>query len=157
MTVFNYNIMLDAKSLKIISMLRNNARLPLTKVAKQIQSPVTTTHDYYRRLDPYIVKHTSILDFGALGYKLRNYLIINTNKNKELEDFLLKHNTVNNIYRLNKDQLAIDILFRSMKDQFEFMELLSEHNAEIVEDLKIIDDIKIEEFEAGNPQKKQKT
>lgn len=139
--------MLDQKSLEIISHLRKNSRKPLTKIAEEIKTPITTTHDYYKRLGRYFEKHTSIIDFSKIGYKIRSFLIINNSNNKNIDNFLLSHNQINNIYRLHKERMAIDIIFNNMQNQSEFLEKLEELNIEIIDEYKIIEELKIEDFD----------
>ncbi|MBR9691938.1 winged helix-turn-helix transcriptional regulator, partial [Candidatus Woesearchaeota archaeon] len=63
---------MNKKDLKIIAYLRQNARMPLTKMSRKTQIPVSTIFDRLKMNEnSLIVKHTSLLDFSKLGYNTR--------------------------------------------------------------------------------------
>lgn len=140
------------KSLLIMSMLRQNARESLTKMSKRTNIPISTIYDKIKNNEKDMIKkHTSIIDFSKLGFHTRLSLSLKVSKNKrdELRHYLLKHQNVNTIYKINHGyDFWTECIFRNIKEMEEFREEIEEKFKAKTETHYIIDDIKREGFMA---------
>ncbi len=138
---------MNKKDLKIISHLRNNARMPLTKMSRETHIPVSTIFDRMKlHEEGLILKHTCLLDFSKLGYNTRANINLKVSReDKEaLKDFLQKQNCINSIYRINNGfDFMIEGVFKQIKDMEEFLDklekefkILDKKSYFIIEDLK---------------------
>ena len=146
---------MNKKDLKIIAHLRQNARMPLTKMSRRTQIPVSTIFDRLKlNENSLIVKHTSLLDFTKLGYNTRANITLRVDReDKEaLREYLLKNQSVNSVYKINNGfDFMIEGVFRQIKDMEDFIENL-EKRFKIIDKKSffIIEDIKREAF-MSNP------
>lgn len=143
--------MVHKRDLLIISNLRKDARMGLTKMSKETRVPVSTIYDRIHQLcQGYVVRNTALLNFNQLGFHTRVTLMLRAApKDKEqLKDYLSKAAHVNSLCRVNNgfDFLA-DCVFRDMQELEDFVD-----RAEKEFDIKakqmyfVIDDIKRESF-----------
>ena len=142
---------MNKKDLKIISHLRNNARMPLTKMSRKTQIPVSTIFDRMKlHEEGLIIKHTCLLDFSKLGFNTRANINLKVDReDKEaLKDFLQKQDCINSIYRINNGfDFMIEGVFRQIKDMEEFLDNIEQKFK--IQDKKsffIIEDLKRESF-----------
>ncbi len=142
---------MDNKELMILSQLRKDARMSLTKISRRTQIPVSTIFDKIRMFKhDVITKHTSLIDFNSLGYGTRANMMISVEKeDKEaLREFLTKHNNINSVYKINNGfDFMIEGIFKQIKDMEDFMDVMDQKFK--VKDKKlyfIIEDIKRESF-----------
>ncbi|MEM4264151.1 MAG: winged helix-turn-helix transcriptional regulator, partial [Candidatus Woesearchaeota archaeon] len=69
--------MIKKKDLLIASYLRQNCRIPLTKLARRIGIPVSTIFDRLRSCEgSFIEKQTALLNFQKLGYNTRATVLL---------------------------------------------------------------------------------
>jgi DNA-binding Lrp family transcriptional regulator len=147
--------MINKKDLAIISHLRTNARMPLTKMSRKIQIPVSTIFDRLKIGErEFIQKHTCLLDFSKLGYKIRSNIIFKVEReDKEaLKDYLMKHSAVNSLYKINNGfDFMLEGVFKDMQEMERFMDELDKR-FKITEksSFYIIEDLKRESF-MSNP------
>jgi DNA-binding Lrp family transcriptional regulator len=145
--------MTNKKDLLIIANLRNNARMPLTKLSKNTHIPVSTIFDRLK-INDIIVKHTSLIDFAKLGYKVRAQIAFKVDiEDKEtLKEHLMKHGSCNSVLKINNGyDFMIEGVFREIKEMEDFLEEL-EQKFKILEKTTfyIIEDLKKEAF-MSNP------
>lgn len=147
--------MINKKDMLIISYLRNDARMPLTKMSKKTQIPVSTIFDRLRMNEEgLITKHTCLLNFTKLGYDVRANIALKVDRDDKeaLKDFLLKHQSVNSLYKINNGfDFMIDGVFRQIKEMEDFIDHLE--NKFKITDKKsffVIEDLKRETF-MSNP------
>ena len=63
---------MDKKELLILSQFRKNARENLTTTSRRIHVPISTLHDRLKKYEGKVIqRHTSILNFGEIGYNLK--------------------------------------------------------------------------------------
>ncbi|MFX1358616.1 MAG: Lrp/AsnC family transcriptional regulator [Promethearchaeota archaeon] len=62
---------MDDLDLQIIKKLQENAKLSLKKIAKMLKTPVSTVHFRVQKMinEKIIVKFSSVIDIGKLGYE----------------------------------------------------------------------------------------
>ncbi len=138
---------------KMITQLRQNARIPLTKMSNKTSIPVSTLFDRLKvNENKVIVRHTSLIDFAKLGYNTRANITLKANidDRDKLREFLVKHHSVNSVSRINNGyDFMVEGIFRQIKDMEEFIETLESRFR--IEDKKaffIIEDLKKEAFMA---------
>jgi len=145
--------MLIKKDLQIISNLRKNARMSLTNMSKLTNIPISTIFDRLRVHESSIIKkHTTLIDFEKLGFNIRANVCVKIDKEKrdEVKWFLVKHQNVNSIFRINNGyDFLFEGIFRHIKDLEDFIEKLEgRFNVKQRQVYYLIEDIKIEEFMA---------
>ena len=145
--------MLIKKDLQIISNLRKNARMSLTNMSKLTNIPISTISDRLRVHESSIIKkHTTLIDFEKLGFNIRANVCVKIDKEKrdEVKWFLVKHQNVNSIFRINNGyDFLFEGIFRHIKDLEDFIEKLEgRFNVKQRQVYYLIEDIKIEEFMA---------
>lgn len=138
---------LTKKDLVLLSHLRNDARLNLTKLSRMTGVPVSTIFDRLHHLKGgLITKHTTLVNFQALGFINRAHLAIKVRKDQreELKDVLASHHLVNTVYRINNGyDYLVEGVFRNARETEEFIQSLEErfeiadmHTYTIIEDIK---------------------
>lgn len=146
---------MNKKDLKILTHLRIDARMPLTKMSKKTSIPVSTIFDRLKiNQNNLIIKHTSLIDFSKLGYHTRANITLRVDKEdkENVKEFLLKNHLVNSVYKINNGfDFMIEGIFKQIKDMEEFLEQL-ENRFKILDKKSffIIEDLKRESF-MSNP------
>jgi DNA-binding Lrp family transcriptional regulator len=142
---------MNKNDLKIIAYLRQNARMPLTKMSKQVQIPVSTIFDRLKANEKSIIKrHTSLLNFSMLGFNTRANIAIKVEReDKEaLKKHLIMHENINSISRINNGyDFMIEGIFKEIKEMEDFIDMLEQKFR--IQDKKsffIIEDLKKEAF-----------
>ena len=143
------------QDLLVLSALRQNARLSLTKMSRATKVPVSTIYDKLKQYERELIrKHTALIDFTKLGYNTRANLLVKVDRDQRdnMQEYLQAHKNVNSIYKINNGyDYMVELVFVHIKDMEDFMESL-EKQFKILsqETYYIIDDIKREEF-MSNP------
>ena len=119
---------LKLKERVLLSHFRKNARESLTTISRRTRVPVSTIFDKLKHYErSFIKKHTTLLDFSALGYLTRaNVLLkVSLEHRQPLKEFLMKHEHVNSLFKVNNgyDFLA-EMVFKHIKDLEDFLEML---------------------------------
>lgn len=142
---------MNIKDLKILSHLRKDARIPLTKMSKSTHIPVSTIFDKIKAFEgKFILRHTSLIDFLALGYSTRANISLKISKDsrEDVKKFLIGHHQVNSVYKINNGfDFMFEGIFRSIKEMEDFIESI-ESKFTVVDHKShfIIDDLKREAF-----------
>ncbi len=142
---------MNKNDLRIISQLRNNARMSLTKLSKKTSIPVSTIFDRLKFHENNIIrKHTTLIDFSKLGFHTRATLNLKVaREDKEaLMNHLVKHQSINSVFRINNGfDFMVEGVFHHIKDAEGFIEQLNDKF--VIEDSRIhyiVEDIKREAF-----------
>jgi DNA-binding Lrp family transcriptional regulator len=142
---------MNHKETKILAHLRNNARVGLTKLSRETKIPVSTIFDKIKALEESVViRHTSLIDFQKLGYSTRANISLKVDRNdrEALRDYLIKHQYVNSVYKINNGfDFMFEGIFKEIKQMEDFIEHL-ESKFKILEHKSffIIEDLKRESF-----------
>jgi len=147
--------MLKEKDLEIIKHLRKNARKSLADISRDTGVPISTVFDKLNRFEGSLInKHTTLLNFPALGYALKvNYLIKCKDRDKAKE-FLVNHKSVNTLSRINNgSDFFVEAIFKDMNDMEEFSEALEELGLYKSEKYHIIEELKKEDFMINKEEK----
>jgi len=72
---------MKSKDYRIISHLRKNARVPLTKLSRETSIPVSTIFDRIKANEEnIIVRHTTLIDFSTLGFHTRAHILVKVSR-----------------------------------------------------------------------------
>ena len=141
---------MEKKELLILAHFRNDARKNLTKISRKTGIPVSTLFDKLKAYEGNLItKHTSLLDFNKLGYDVRVQLILKVRKEQreELQDFLMKHFTVNSFYKINNGfDFMVETLFRNMHEYHQFNENLDNFGIQKKHEFFILQELRREAF-----------
>lgn len=141
---------ISKKELLIISCLRDNARSKLTRLSKLTKIPVSTIFDRMKAESNIIKKYTTLIDFQKLGFSTIAKIALKVKKEdrEKLKNYLLKHKSINSLYRINNGfDFLIEGIFRDLKELEEFLESVEEKvKLKTKQVYYIIDDLKRESF-----------
>jgi DNA-binding Lrp family transcriptional regulator len=142
---------MNKKDLQIIALLRQDARMPLTKMSRNIQVPVSTIFDRLKASEASIIqKHTSLINFAALGFNTRANITLKVDRDDKdaLKDYLMKHQNINSVLRINNGyDFMVEGIFHQIRDMEDFIDTVE--NKFKIQDKKsffIIEDLKKESF-----------
>jgi DNA-binding Lrp family transcriptional regulator len=138
--------------LLIVSHLRRDSRVGLTRMSRETRIPVSTI---FSKLGTYkrtglIKKNTSIVSFERLGYGTKALIFFSTQKEEreKLVELLNRSRNVNSLFRVNSGwDLVAEVIFANLNEIEDFLETI---DAEVsVKDKKvfyILEEFKREEF-----------
>lgn len=143
--------MISKNDMLIISSLRKNARMNLTKMSRKTGIPVSTIFDKIKGYHNDIVtKHTTLINFDMLGYNTRANIILKVNKEDKaaMKAYLFKNQNINSFYRINNGfDFMFEAVFRNLKETEEFIEAIEERFGIIEKQVfYITEDVKRESF-----------
>ncbi len=148
--------MISKKDWLLITHFRKNARKSLTNISRETKIPVSTIFDKLKKYEGNLIKkHTSLLDFGKLGFSIRTNILIKAEKESRiaLQEFLIKNHNVNSVYKIDIGfDFLVEGIFKHIKELHEFLEKVEENfKIETKQVYYIVDDLKREAF-LSNPQ-----
>ena len=143
--------MIKRKDLLIVSLLRKNARETLTNMSKTIKMPISTIYDKLKSNEGGLIKkHTTLLDFSKIGFNTRASMLLRIKKSTRAQarEYLLKHQNINNVYKINNGyDFLVEVVFRHIREVEEFIEAIEEKfEIDAKEVYYLIDEIKREAF-----------
>ncbi|MBI4016917.1 MAG: Lrp/AsnC family transcriptional regulator [Candidatus Aenigmarchaeota archaeon] len=118
---------MNQKDVRIFACLRQNGRMPISKLSKQTGMPVSTIFDHLRT-NPVIQRHVTLLDFQSLGFSTKAIVLLRANKNKqELYKYLSAHFNINNLCKItNGYDYCFECVFKNMSELEKFLDTLEE-------------------------------
>jgi Lrp/AsnC family transcriptional regulator, leucine-responsive regulatory protein len=143
--------MISKKDLMIVSNLRKNARETLTNMSKATHIPISTIYDKLRLHEGGLIKrHTCLLDYNQLGYSTRANVLLRVDRSsrEELKDYLVKHNNVNSVSKINNNyDFMVEMIFKEIKELESFLENLEDRfKIKAKQVFYVIEDLKREDF-----------
>ncbi|MEA3515257.1 MAG: Lrp/AsnC family transcriptional regulator [Nanoarchaeota archaeon] len=143
--------MISKKDMMILSSLRKDARMNLTKMARKTGIPVSTIFDKIKGYKGNLVtKHTTLINFDLIGYNTRAKVILKVKKEDKtaMKGYLFKNQNVNSFYRVNNGyDFMFEAVFRNLKETEEFIEAIEEKFGIIEKQVfYITEDVKRESF-----------
>lgn len=143
--------MLKDKELRIISFLRQNARMGLTEMSRKTGIPISTIYETLKANSGGLIKKiTCIVDFRELGFNVRANIMLSVRRDQrdKLVEFLMRNANVNSLYRINNGyDLLVEGIFRSIGELEEFLDRIeAQFRVKGKQVFYIIEDIKREEF-----------
>ena len=134
----------------ILSHLRQNSRKNLTAISKNTGIPVSTIFDRIKKYESSIIrKHTSLIDFGKLGYDVQVQLLIKVKPDKrmDVQEHLMKSHLVNSVHKINNGfDFIVEMLFKSMNQYHEFNEDLEKMGLQKKHEFFVLKELKRECF-----------
>jgi DNA-binding Lrp family transcriptional regulator len=116
------------QDLLLLTELRKDARVKLTKLSKDINMPVSTIFERLRTFEEKVLrKNVALIDFGALGYNVRVNICMQSDRDGRLllTTFLKCHQNINSLFKINNGyDLMAEAVFKDLKEVEDFMELL---------------------------------
>lgn len=139
------------KDLLILSNIRLNSRIALTKLNKLTKIPISTLSDNLKNYDKFIIKrYTTLIDFEMIGYNSKTLIILKSAIETRLlvKDYLSLHDNVNNFYITNSGyDFLIETIFRNQRETQLFLEDLEKNfKIEEIKTFNIIEDVHREKF-----------
>jgi DNA-binding Lrp family transcriptional regulator len=117
---------LNKRDMELIKCLRSNSRATLTQISKATKIPITTLYDRLKAQQGHVIKkHTTIVNFDALGFHSRAQILFRVDPQDKpaLQKHLTFHNQVNSIYRVASEyDFCIEAVFAHIKDIQEFVD-----------------------------------
>lgn len=118
-----------SKDLMIVSYLRQDSRVGLTKMSKETRIPVSTIFDKLKTFKQtgLIKKNTSIVSFERLGYGTKALIFFSTQKEEreKLAELLGRTHNVNSLFRVNSGwDLVAEVIFANLNEIEDFLETL---------------------------------
>jgi len=147
-----FDELLSKKELWILTFLRKNSRLHLTKIGKRTDIPISTVHDKLKKgkYDGVITKFTALVDFSKIGYNARAIITLKVKRDQksELFEFLSKNENVNCLCRINNGyDFMVEMVFKGIKELEGFLDRIdNKFEIEKKEVYHVIEDVKRESF-----------
>ncbi len=131
---------MDDLDLQIIKKLQENAKLSYQQIAKMLKTPISTIHFRVQKMieEKIIVKFTSIIDVGKLGYKTVGWvgLSIDPLKTEEMAKKIASFSEVRMVTTTGgTHNIVIQILSKDEKELWNFIR----ENIQTIEGVKEID------------------
>jgi DNA-binding Lrp family transcriptional regulator len=140
---------MTTQDLRILQHLRRDARINLTVLSKKTGIPVSTLFDRLRAGEGSVItRFTVLMDFAKLGFPVRTKVLLRADAESRvpLRNYLLAHNRVNGLWRINNGfDYAADCFFASIKEAEEFLDTIEEKYRIVEKQMfHIIDDLATE-------------
>ncbi len=136
-----------------MSQFRRNARENLTKASRRTGIPVSTLYDRLKKYEGSLIKkHTTLLNFSALGFSLKVLMIIKVlpERKDSIMHHLEKHHRVNSLYKIaNGYDIMLEGIFKDLREYQIFCESIDAFSIQDRQDFFVIEDIKQEDFLAN--------
>jgi DNA-binding Lrp family transcriptional regulator len=115
-----------SKDLTILNELRANSRSSLTDISKRTHIPISTLYTKLVRFSGGVIsRHTSLLNFRALGYHTVALMFLQCSSPEELKKALTCSPQVNSVFKLNSEyQFMVEGIFEHIADVDAFLEKL---------------------------------
>ncbi|RME32262.1 Lrp/AsnC family transcriptional regulator [Candidatus Woesearchaeota archaeon] len=110
---------------KLLAALRENARIPFARFAREHNYPASTVFKRYGELAPLIHRHTAIIDWSRVGLLLRRFRLRDTLAAREF----LEHPAVNELLVTHRSHLLVEAVFPNMREAHDFEERLKAFDA----------------------------
>lgn len=121
----------NSRDLLILSHLRRDARVKLTKLSRATRIPVSTLFDKIRayQVNSIVSKNASLVDFSKLGYQARALVMFSAHRNDraKLEQVLARNRNVNSLFKVNNGwDFTAEVVFPGIREVEEFVEEVEE-------------------------------
>ena len=118
--------MVKEDEIKILDILRKDGRRKLTDISRETNMPVATVYEKLKKIDQYIIKNTTLLNFSRMNYPLSIIYMIRTDmKRSDIIRFITNCPNINNAYRSSDGfNYLVEAIFKNMREANEFRENL---------------------------------
>lgn len=121
-------VKITKRDMALIQQLRGNSRLTLTQISKKTKIPISTLFDRLKaQQDHSIMKHTTLLNFDALGYgtRVQLSLVVDPREREALQQHLLCHQQVNSVFEVAQQfDFIVEGIFKQVREVKEFLSSL---------------------------------
>lgn len=132
----------------ILNELRNNSRIPLTRISRKHDIPIySVISDYYDLINYFDLNFVTMVNYLKCGFKKEIVFIIKNSGNPFLNNFLQKRIEVNNFYKLEDDFFYIHAIFRDEDELSLFVVELLDLDVIIDQELEIKQTLRLEDFQ----------
>jgi DNA-binding Lrp family transcriptional regulator len=144
--------MINDNDMKVVSMLRENARQSLIRISKKTGIPVSTIYDRMKNHEKSIIKkYVAILDFPKLGMNIRSHIHAYIKNEAEFESFINENLNINSAFKVSgKYNYMLDVICRHMSEYDSLMREIDRFKPDLIETHFVHGEIKNEEFLAGD-------
>lgn len=144
--------MIEKNDLGIISQLRQNCRTPLEHISEKLNIPLPNIQDRINFLEKDIIrKHTSLLNFSNLGYKVQIKILMNIKMTDFIESYLSNNQNVNSLYLLSgRYNVLAECIFKDTESMENFIDHLDVMGIQDREVFHIAEEIRKERFQPTN-------
>ncbi|MFH1649985.1 MAG: Lrp/AsnC family transcriptional regulator [Candidatus Woesearchaeota archaeon] len=112
--------------LKLIRILRKDARKSLTVLSKETGIPVSTVYEKLKQQAPmYVQKYTCLLDFHAMGYRTRAWFLLKVRKDSKqrFEEEVKGNEHINTLIRVSGQyDYVLEGVFTGMQEIEKFVD-----------------------------------
>jgi Lrp/AsnC family transcriptional regulator, regulator for asnA, asnC and gidA len=141
----------EERELVLMSYLRQNSRMSLTKLSRKTGIPISTIFDKLKNANGGLIqKHISLLDFEKLGFSTRASILIKLGKKNrnEVKEHLLKTFNINSLVKVNNGyDYLMEGIFHNLRELESFLDQLDERfTLKKKEVLYHLEEMKKEEF-----------
>ncbi len=116
------------KDLEILKNLREDGRRTLTSISKKTKLPITTIYERIKKQEGELIKrHTCLIDFNRLGYKITAKILVEADfsKREDMRKYLENHSNINSLCKItNGFDFMIEAIFKEINEVEEFIEEL---------------------------------
>lgn len=138
---------LNHNHLRILNEFRNNSRITFSKIADKYNMPVSKVFNYYHDLrEDLDLKHICQINFEASGNPIKRLFFIKTRFKKKESEFLKNLKNTNNLWRLNKNRLLVEGVFKNVDELELFSRKLYNNGLQIIKVNDILKCLKYESF-----------
>ena len=140
---------MNPRDLAILAQLRNNGRAKLTDISNATKIPLSTVHERFNALKPFINRHVILPDFKALGFPIRMMYAFKASKDITP---LVDHAQLNTALVVANDaNTFLELFFRTPAEADEFEEQLKNFAFKPIRVIHVIQDLKREALKFGIP------
>ncbi len=118
------------RDIVLLTLLRQNARESLVNLSKKSFTPVSTIFEKLRTdFKRYIKRYTAIIDNSNIGFPIHAFILLKVQREDKVavEEFLMRHQLVNSLYRINNSfDFIVEFYAPSIKKLDEALDQLNE-------------------------------
>jgi len=120
--------MLTDKELSILKHLRINPRQSLCSISKLTLIPISTVFDRIKSLEKKVIrKYAALTDFSKIGFAIRAFIMLHSDKPQSLISHLKENRSINNAYRITGQyNIFLECLFSSVEQLDFFIDSITE-------------------------------
>lgn len=139
---------LNEKDILLMTYFRRNSRMPLTRISRKTNIPVSTIHDKLRCLEKEIItKHTTLIDFRKVGFELKVNMLLKTPEKEKVQAFLENESKVNTVFRITGEyNFMAECIFRNIQELNNFADRLERFDISEKKEFFVVEEVKRESF-----------
>ncbi len=145
---------MQTRDQQIITHLRSNSRLSLTRLSHETGIPISTIFEKLQRNEGQIIKrHTCLIDFAKAGYNTLVKILLKSDlaHKENLREFLIRSTSLNSVFKINNGfDFMVEGIFDNVGEVDNFIEELeSRFKVKKIKTFFIVEELKREAFMMG--------